>query len=242
MGLVYLIQPEKYVGTNIYRVGVTNLDTFDEIIDENGENHKIFHVNNSVDAFIIHELLIYYFNKKFKLVKYNSYFEGDIDEMRETYLYISLEFEKMIDHKILLTENNNNFENNNDKKQEVRGKFLDWINIYFTITKVHGDSDNEDSEDEDSEDENSDNEKDGNNLMYIEDFYKIFINNYHNLEDFDFIRNENDFKKFIMSFEGFSKQMCGKFTYYFDRIHTKEYLRDFKLKNHYIENYKIYNK
>ncbi len=328
MGIVYLIQPEKYLNSNVLKIGRSSKDDLSRPHNGYGKKYITIHTTKCKNEVITENLLKFYFKQKFKLVEGYEYFEGDMEEMEQTYLFIVLEFEKIAKNKILLPknnennedkipfientnnlnmevytkntvenndiiknnntmknndiiENNNTIENNNiiktkediitiqnteklkknnkkikenikmiqntEKNEKpkltestcgfslspyqvltdeikikifnLKNHFLEWLNCYFVFDKKQ-------------------NEK---KIFDLDDFYKIFLNNFDkNLANYDFIKNYNDFKDFLLEIQVFKKNIISGGNLLYNIFYSKDCIRNLKFKNHYIEDYKIY--
>lgn len=80
MGYVYLVQPDNLIGTNRYKIGMSNC-TNDSRLKSYGKKtiiHGYFECENAIHK--ERELLVI-FRKNFKNISGNEYFEGDINDM-----------------------------------------------------------------------------------------------------------------------------------------------------------------
>ncbi len=120
MGIVYLVQPEEFLNTNVYKIGRSGVETLTRPHSGYGKNYKTIYVNNCKDEKLIENLLKYYFKNNFKLVKGLEYFEGNIEDMKQTYTYIVMEFEKTANNKILYPLNNNTKLEKNENTENIQ--------------------------------------------------------------------------------------------------------------------------
>ncbi len=170
MGIVYLVQPEEFLNTNVYKIGRSGVETLTRPHSGYGKNYKTIYVNNCKDEKLIENLLKYYFKNNFKLVKGLEYFEGNIEDMKQTYTYIVMEFEKTANNKILYPLNNNTKLEKNENTENIQKientESTDNNQIFDTSDNIA-----KNSKTENKESENNKNEE------------KILINKYNKIID-----------------------------------------------------------
>ncbi len=86
MGIVYLIQPEEYIGTDIYKIGMSTKKTLERPYKGYGSNHEIKIVKSVFNASFIEKELIKIFNDKFDLEKGREYFKGELNQMEKIFI------------------------------------------------------------------------------------------------------------------------------------------------------------
>ena len=75
MGIVYLIQPAVYVGTNYFKIGMSSKDTIDRI--KSYKLHtKVLCIYNCDEPENVEKKLIKYFTEKYKVIKGKEYFDA----------------------------------------------------------------------------------------------------------------------------------------------------------------------
>ena len=85
MGILYLIQPAELVGTDRYKIGCSTKSTLDRVTTGYKKGTKILHVVECDNPFETEKILKKKFNKKFKLIAGNEYFEGNKEEMKKIF-------------------------------------------------------------------------------------------------------------------------------------------------------------
>lgn len=85
-GIVYLIQPLELVGTDRYKIGISNNNNLDRCKNgyKKGSRYLcIFECNNPI---ILEQKIKDVFNKNFKLIAGNEYYMGNEREMKTTFI------------------------------------------------------------------------------------------------------------------------------------------------------------
>jgi hypothetical protein len=86
---LYLLQIPSDFGTNIYEIGRTAGNTVDDLnVFSKGSNIYMYVKVDNCDK--RETILFKIFNKKFKLVRSCKYFKGDIKEILNTFIDVSL--------------------------------------------------------------------------------------------------------------------------------------------------------
>lgn len=109
-GIVYLIQPEEFIGTQIYKIGYSNKSTLDRCATGYKSKSKYICVMDCVFPFKAEEVLKMEFNANFKLHKGREYFEGDEATMFSVFVDI------VKNHKLKYSPDK---KNNNDSPFEL---------------------------------------------------------------------------------------------------------------------------
>ena len=86
-GIVYLIQPAELVGTNRYKVGCSNTPTLQRP-NSYKKGSRFIHICECTEPLNVERALIEAFLCKFILIAGNEYFEGDENEMYDTFLEV----------------------------------------------------------------------------------------------------------------------------------------------------------
>lgn len=94
-GHVYLIQPEEYLDTNIYKIGYTT--EISVRIKSYGRNTKLLDSCEVENPQSVEQKLLNVFNRSFKRVKGEEYFQGEEDKIKHaffinTYMYKNVNY------------------------------------------------------------------------------------------------------------------------------------------------------
>lgn len=84
-GIVYLVQPEIYLNTNVYKVGMSDKPLIDRIKNYGSCSRVLFLMECNM-AYELEQQIISAFNKKFKIHKGKEYFEGTEFEMTNIFM------------------------------------------------------------------------------------------------------------------------------------------------------------
>jgi hypothetical protein len=85
MGILYLIQPSEFLGTNRYKIGCSSKSTLERVKNGYKKGTRYLHILECENPFDIEKILKDEFNKKFKLFAGKEYFEGDEEEMKDVF-------------------------------------------------------------------------------------------------------------------------------------------------------------
>ena len=133
MGILYLIQPAELVGTDRYKIGCSTKSTLDRVTTGYKKGTKILYVIECDNPFETEKILKKKFNKKFKLITGNEYFEGDKEEMKKIFYSVVM--------------NNSDYSEDNVDEIDDRGchiiktyeKFIEFMEISkIIITNKNG--------------------------------------------------------------------------------------------------------
>ena len=112
-GIVYLVQPEEFIGTNIFKIGRSKDSSANlNRIKSYGKGSSCISINQRNNTIELEKKIIEEFNKNFKLVKGREYFEGDKEEINKLFLYIVSTY----------TYKENDTDTKNESKSEIEGK------------------------------------------------------------------------------------------------------------------------
>ena len=91
MGLIYLVQPTKFIGTNIYKIGASITSSVEnpKRLKTYGKKCIIVCLYNCDEPITYEKEIIFRFNINFTLYKGSEYFQGNIDKMTELFNIIS---------------------------------------------------------------------------------------------------------------------------------------------------------
>ena len=124
-GILYLIQPKKYHGTNIYKIGASGKSNFERIRSYSKDSTCILTIGCKY-PFRIEEKILEEYNQKFRLAKGKEYFEGNVLEMRDIFnkhtagKYIdaidieNVQTNNIIKNKTIKKDKTNKIDKNND--------------------------------------------------------------------------------------------------------------------------------
>lgn len=84
-GILYFVQPCILIGTNRYKIGITTKHDKSRF-NEYDSGTKIIYYLDCKNIDLIERSIIIDFRKKFKTVKGNEYFEGNIEEMKRRFM------------------------------------------------------------------------------------------------------------------------------------------------------------
>ncbi len=79
-GIVYLIQPEEYLGTATYKIGMSASNT-SKRIDSYGKQSRVLSIVQCKDPSAIEEKIIHTFTEKFNVERGREYFSGDEEQL-----------------------------------------------------------------------------------------------------------------------------------------------------------------
>jgi len=134
-GIVYLIQPAELIGSNKYKVGYSGKNKLDRCSKGYKNNSDFIQICTCIAPYQLETKIIKQFNKKFKLIAGNEFFEGDETEMTD-------EFNRIVkEHKVLynsLEDSDNLTENNHYKNDGKIKKFKNFRQYekYSTISLI----------------------------------------------------------------------------------------------------------
>jgi hypothetical protein len=85
MGILYLIQPVEYIGTDCYKIGYSSKSNIDRVRHGYKKGTRYLHIVECDNAIEIEKILIDVFNENFTLFAGREYFKGDINEMLDVF-------------------------------------------------------------------------------------------------------------------------------------------------------------
>jgi len=107
-GIVYILQPKEYIGTNIYKIGCSRRNI--KRVDEYKKGKRVIVILNTTKPFKLESMIKKIFKEKFKLVKGSEYFSGDENLIKKQFFEIIESVENDNDD----ISNNNDDSLNND--------------------------------------------------------------------------------------------------------------------------------
>ena len=87
-GIIYLIQPAELVKTNRYKIGCSKSPNLDRCKNGYKKGSRYIIIMECNNPHILEKNIKDNFNKLFKLIAGNEYFEGDENIMKETFLHL----------------------------------------------------------------------------------------------------------------------------------------------------------
>ncbi len=103
MGIVYLLQPQKYLDTNVYKIGMSSKNKLDRPRNY-GSKSEILLIMNCFNPLHVERKLRFAFNKKFEKCEGNEYFQGNITEMKKIFVNIVMKDKRGLNYKLDLTK------------------------------------------------------------------------------------------------------------------------------------------
>lgn len=110
MGLIYLVQPTKFIGTNIYKVGCSITSSIEnpKRLKTYGKRCIIICLYNCDEPLTYEKEIIFRFNICFTLYDGSEYFQGNIDKMEKLFTLI---FNKKINNNCYIYKDDNKYIN-----------------------------------------------------------------------------------------------------------------------------------
>ena len=130
-GIIYFIQPSELVGTNRYKIGCSRSPDLDRCKNGYKKGSRYIFIMECIDPLVLEKNIINEFNKLFKLIAGNEYFEGDEIVMKKTFLKIFEDYENK-NNKIVL--NQTTYENKNNDKVNNINKIENENNLNNLVT------------------------------------------------------------------------------------------------------------
>ena len=87
-GIIYFIQPSELVGTNRYKIGCSRSPDLDRCKNGYRKGSRYIFIMECIDPLVLEKNIKDEFNKLFKLIAGNEYFEGDEAIMKKSFLKI----------------------------------------------------------------------------------------------------------------------------------------------------------
>ncbi len=183
LGIVYLIQPPGFIGTDRYKIGCSSKNSLDRCFNY-GKETRILQVNEVQNPFNLENIIKNEFNTAFKLVAGRELFSGNEKD-------IILLFNKIIQEYIEKIYNENSIKNNNT--------LMDNKNIITNDDNVDNRNNNVNNNNVNNNNENNNNEN-NNNVNNNNENNNYENNNYENNNNEN--NNENNNKnKFYYFYE-----------------------------------------
>ncbi len=92
IGLVYLIQPSELVGTERYKIGMSNNPNLDRCKNGYKKGSRYICIMECIEPLILEGNIKKQFNEKFKLIAGNEYYEGNEKDILNTFNNLVMEY------------------------------------------------------------------------------------------------------------------------------------------------------
>lgn len=138
-GIIYLVQPMEYIGSNCYKVGCSGKPTLERVTTGYKKGTTYLLIMNTIYPFVLEKKIKKIFNTTFKLIAGYEYFEGDAKKMID----IIINLKKEHDINIINIDKKKKYDNYekqcvidvNIKKEEqtvnFNNKIFELFNNYF---------------------------------------------------------------------------------------------------------------
>ena len=122
MGIIYLIQPKELIGTNRYKIGCSKKDDNSRLKNGYKKGSDIIQIFETNIPNKIENIIINVFKIKFNIIAGNEYFEGNRDDIINTFININNLFKNNLNDN-LNTNNNSNYNINLIKVSDYMIKY-----------------------------------------------------------------------------------------------------------------------
>ena len=126
MGIIYLIQPKELIGTNRYKIGCSKKDDNSRLKNGYKKGSDIIQIFETNIPNKIENIIINVFKIKFNIIAGNEYFEGNRDDIINTFININNLFKNNLNDNLndnLNTNNNSNYNTNLIKVSDYMIKY-----------------------------------------------------------------------------------------------------------------------
>jgi len=114
MGIIYLIQPEELVGTNRYKIGCSVKNDLSRVNSYKKQSRYLC-IMECKNPFILEKNIKLLFNKTFKKIAGNEYFEGNESDIIKEFIKCYTDFTK---HDIINNISESNIDEDEDKVED----------------------------------------------------------------------------------------------------------------------------
>jgi hypothetical protein len=87
-GIIYLIQPCELIGTGRYKIGCSKNSTLDRVKNGYKKGTRYLYIAECINPLIIETRIKQEFNKNFKLIAGREYYEGNENDIKNTFINI----------------------------------------------------------------------------------------------------------------------------------------------------------
>lgn len=105
VGIVYLIQPSQLIGTQRYKIGCSRDVNMVRCVAYNKGTRYIYTAECN-EPFVVEKKIKEVFNKKFRLISGNEYYEGEERTMKKEFLLIVMSFIDDIKEELVIVNHN----------------------------------------------------------------------------------------------------------------------------------------
>ncbi len=125
-GIIYLIQPYEYIGTNTFKIGRSGNTNLDRCVKGYKSGSRYICIMECEEPIKLERIIKKKFNKKFKLFTGYEYFEGNENIMKEKFIKITNDFEDKYkkSNEKQESENKTNKDNINEEIVEQKDKII----------------------------------------------------------------------------------------------------------------------
>jgi len=124
-GLIYLVQPSEYIGSNVYKIGYSSQENFIRLLSY-GKNTKYICNLNCKNPLKLETIIKKDFIKKYRLIRGYEYFEGTEQEILNNFIELVMKYnnEAYDFFKILKTEEDKKY---HDMISIIKSVFINYL-------------------------------------------------------------------------------------------------------------------
>ena len=90
-GLIYLVQPSEYIGSNVYKIGYSLQKNFIRLLSYGRDTKYICNLNCK-NPLKLETIIKKDFIKKYRLIRGNEYFEGSEQEILNNFIELVMKY------------------------------------------------------------------------------------------------------------------------------------------------------
>ena len=126
IGLIYLVQPSEYIGTNVYKIGYSLQENFTRLLSY-GRYTKYICNLNCENPLKLETIIIQDFSQKYRLIRGYEYFEGSEQKILNNFIELVMKYnnETYEFKKILKTEDDN--KKYHDMISTIKSVFINYL-------------------------------------------------------------------------------------------------------------------
>ena len=122
-GIVYLIQPIEFLGTDIHKIGISiKQEGITRCKKGYGKGTVFYHIAYCAEPLIIETNIIKRFNEEFELYKGKEYFKGNITKMKKEFLKLLSEHEEEYDTEKEKNKKMNEYKDDKENEENEENK------------------------------------------------------------------------------------------------------------------------
>jgi hypothetical protein len=95
IGIIYLLQPVEFIGTNIYKIGQSPHMDLGRIINSYGRGTLYISIHTCKNPHVLENIIKDFFRNKYKLYMRKGYIEGDGKTMFKDFIKLVDEYKDM---------------------------------------------------------------------------------------------------------------------------------------------------